>query len=61
MLSVRGGEKVGLLKVRLYRPFSVDAFDRGSAAFGQGDCGSGSNERTGQHRRAALSGRGYGV
>ena len=51
-----GGEKVGLLKVRLYRPFSVDDFIADSAAFSQGSCRSRSDKRTRQHRRAALSG-----
>ena len=56
-----GGEKVGLLKVRLYRPFSVDDFIDDSAAFSESARSSRSNERAWQQWRAALSGHCYGA
>ena len=43
------GEKVGLLKVRLYRPFSVDTSSR-PCRMRQDDRGPGSNQRAGQRR-----------
>ena len=51
------GEKVGLLKVRLYRPFSVEHFLRGAAANGEEDCGAGPNQGIRRRRRSAIPGR----
>ena len=42
------GEKVGLLKVRLFRPFAVDAFLAGIAAYGA------AHRRARSHERARL-------
>ncbi len=51
------GEKVGLLKVRLYRPFSVEALRAGaSASVNAHHRGAGSHQGTGRRGRAALPG-----
>ena len=52
-------EKVGLLKVRLYRPFLSGPSGSCIAAFGEEDRRARSNEGTRQRRRAALSGRNH--
>ena len=53
------GEKVGLLKVRLYRPFAVEAFCCGASQNRAQYCGAGPHQRTGQPGGAALHGCGY--
>ncbi len=50
------GKKVGVLKVRLYRPFSRRAFPASAAQHGQEHRGAGSHQGAGSHRRAAVSG-----
>ena len=57
---VQRGEKVGLLKVRLYRPFAVGGVYRGAAALRAANCRARPHEGTRSDRRAALSGRGHG-
>ena len=52
------GEKVGLLKVRLYRPFCVKSFIEGAARHGEEDCGARPDQGVGSDRRAAVPGRG---
>jgi len=56
---VEHGENVGVLKVRLYRPFPVKHFLGSPASHGQGDRGVGPHKRTGCCRRATLYGCGY--
>ncbi len=51
------GEKIGLLKVRLYRPFDAAAFLSCAARHRQVDRRSGSLQGTRRCRRTALSGR----
>ena len=53
------GDKVGVLKVHLFRPFSIAAFLRAAAPIGAGDRGDGPHQGTGRARRAAVSGRGH--
>ena len=50
------GEKTGLLKVRLYRPFDIRRFRRGFAGLGEGHRGARPDQGTGRRGRAALSG-----
>ena len=52
------GEKVGVLTVRLYRPFAVDAVHQRAAADHTINRGAGSHQGAGERRRAALSGCG---
>jgi len=51
----KSGERVGFLKVRLYKPFALDAFFRGSAHDGVQHCRARPNEGTRHRRRAPLS------
>ena len=51
------GEKVGLVKVRLYRPFVHQALRRRAPRDGQEDRRHGPHQGAGLHRRAALPGR----
>ena len=53
----RKGEKVGVLKVRLYRPFDAEGLRRGPAGHGQDDRRARPHQGAGRHRRAALPGR----
>ena len=55
------GEKVGIVNVHLFRPFSVEAFVERFAADGEGDRGARSHQGAGQCRGAAISGRGSGA
>ena len=48
------GEKVGLVKVRLFRPFSVERFIEALPDSGQEDRGARSDQGAGQRRRAAV-------
>ena len=50
------GEKLGLVKVRLYRPFDASAFLSGAAGDGEVDCRSRPLQGAGRNGRAALSG-----
>ena len=50
------GEKVGVLKVRLYRPFDAERFVAGAAADVKSDRRARPHQRAGQRGRAALSG-----
>ena len=52
----KSGEKVGLLKVRLFRPFAAEAFLQRDSGQREGDRGAGSHERAGQPGRAAVPG-----
>ena len=56
-LTLPRGEKVGLLKVRLYRPFSVSHFI-GLPRFDESNRGSGSHQRAGKRRRTTVPGCG---
>ncbi len=51
------GEKVGLLKCHLYRPFAVEQFLAALPSTVRDDRSSGPHQGAGGHRRAALSGR----
>ena len=53
------GDKVGVLKVHLFRPFSIAAFLRELPPIGSRDRGDGPHQGTGRARRAAVSGRGH--
>ena len=53
---VEQGEKVGVLKVRLYRPFSLDYFTKALPASVKKHCRSRPHQGTRRHGRAALSG-----
>ena len=53
----RRGEKVGLVKVRLYRPFAVDAFVAALPPTRAADRRARPHEGAGRGRRAAVSGR----
>ena len=53
------GEKVGLVKVRLYRPFAADHLLEALPDDGQKDRGAGQNEGARRARRAALPRRGH--
>ncbi len=48
------GEKVGVLKVRLYRPFDMRGFINALPRNDPEDRRARPHQRTGQHRRAAL-------
>ena len=54
------GEKVGLVKVRLYRPFPAEALAAALPADGPPDRRAGPDQGAGRGRRAALPGRGTG-
>ncbi len=54
------GEKVGVLAVRLYRPFSLRHFIKALAAERQDDMRSRQDQGAGEPRRASLRGRGDG-
>ena len=54
------GEKVGVLNVRLYRPFSVGDFIEALPENGHEDRGSGPHEGTRLHRRTAVYGYSHG-
>ena len=58
---VARGEKVGLLKVRLYRPFDVEAFAAALPASARNDRGARPHQGTGRDRRAALLRRDHGA
>ena len=58
--SAARGEKVGVLKVRLYRPFAVGALLDGAAADDARNRRARPHQGAGQRRRAALPGRGHG-
>ena len=58
---VRADEKVGVLKVRLYRPFDAAALLRSAAGDGAIDRGAGPVQGAGGRWRAALQGRGDGT
>ena len=53
------GEKVGLLKVRLYRPFDVEALRRGPARHRQGHRRAGPHQGARRAGRAAVPGRAH--
>ena len=55
------GAKVGVLRVRLYRPFSIGRLPRGPAEDDQGHRGARPHEGTWHRRRAALPGRHHGA
>jgi pyruvate-ferredoxin/flavodoxin oxidoreductase len=48
------GEKVALIKVRLFRPFSMKHLIRSTAGDGTGNCRIGSNQRAGKCWRTSL-------
>ena len=52
---VARGERVGLVKVRLYRPFAMEAFVAALAVVGAGGDGAGPHEGAGRDRRAAAA------
>ena len=58
-LPVRRGEKVGVLKVRLFRPFSVEHFIKALPADRQVHRRPGSHQGAGRPRRAAVPGRAH--
>ena len=58
--QVAQGERVGVLRVRLYRPFSVEHFVAALPADGADARGARSDQGAGQRGRAALPGRGRG-
>ena len=51
------GEKVGVLKVHLYRPFAIDAFVKALPVTTKVYLGSRQNKRTGRSRRTVISRR----
>ena len=53
------GEKVGLIKVRLYRPFAADTSARRHPRYRQEDRRPGSHQGTRRSGRAPVSGRGH--
>ena len=55
------GEKVGVLKVRLYRPFSVEALRRSAAVDGEEHRRARPHQGARRHRRAAVSGCCHGA
>jgi pyruvate-ferredoxin/flavodoxin oxidoreductase len=55
------GEKVGMLKVRMYRPFDSLKFIAGAAENREGDRRAGSHQGTRCPRRTPLSGCGHAV
>ena len=54
------GEKVGMVKVRLFRPFSIEHFVQALPSHGQKNRGAGPHQGTRRRGRAALSGCGDG-
>ena len=57
---IAAGERVGMLRVRLFQPFPADADPRRAAVDGTGDRGPRPDEGTRRRRRAALPGGGRG-
>ena len=58
---VAEGQKVGVLKVRLFRPWDFGGLCGRVAEDGQEDCRAGPHEGARRRRRAAVSRRGYGA
>ena len=55
------GEKIGVLKVRLYRPFAIEHFLRRCPATVKTLCGARPHQGARAPRRTALRGRGHGA